>query len=37
MLDTNTKYLIFYSGEVYSSYTNSIFNHTKRRNNERKY
>lgn len=36
MLDTSNKYLIFYSGEVHSSYTDGIFTCVKRRNNERK-
>jgi hypothetical protein len=36
MLDTSNKYLIFYSGEVHSSYTDSIFTYFKRRNNGRK-
>jgi hypothetical protein len=36
MLDTSTKYLIFYSGEVYKDYTHSTTTYFKRRNNERK-
>jgi len=35
-LDIDNKFLLFYSGEVYSNYTHSIFTKSKRRNNGRK-
>jgi len=35
-LDIDDKFLVFYSGEVHSSYTHNIFIKPKRRNNGRK-
>jgi hypothetical protein len=35
-LDIREKSLLFYSGEVHTSYTNSIFTYFNRRNNGRK-
>ena len=35
-LDISDNKLLFYSGEVYTDYTNSIFTYFNRRNHERK-